>query len=1421
MSMLVYALLLVLQLTLSVCQEGIYDQAAPMVIYVDEDSGKNDSSCWHGGKEEPCSSLGLALEGMQHFNHTTVWVTAGSYALGGRGNSMEYLYMWMTDLSVAALPGNYEEEAFPVRVECEEGVGLTFIYVTNVTISRIELTGCGAYHYSTSRNSSSSPFEKFYVALYFLYSSDVTLESISVTNSTGTGVVMYATVGTNRVANSTFSLNSPAGLGYSGGGGLYIEFPYCVPILSDEAIENCSSNVPLHYVSNSNFTIEFCSFLANDATILDDTEYTFILPHLETHLAFGRGAGMSIFFKGNSGNNIISVRNSTFANNTALWGAGLFVEHQDMSHNNTFIMESSVIENNSCYHSTSENQGTGGGGVRIGHIFFENTHASHNVFIFRDVTFNKNLAYYGGGLSFYTAKEPTESTATNTVEFYECKWTHNVARVGSGVDMSMWHPVPYGAIAEPSFTNCTFSENTARYTSVLGSAEGIGAFYSDFIPISFFGFVKFESNNQTALACIGSRIQFRSNCVADFKNNSGRNGGAVALMGGSFIEVSQGTVLNFVGNEAELKGGAIFGYYIGGHDLISSRNCFIRYFDIEVTPFDWNVTFNLINNTANSKKNSIYATSLLMCYWGGAYGSTEHGAQDVFCWNRNDSFPKHWIYSGNCSDEIATSPAIFKLRESSSNDTMDNATISVRMSVIPGHKTYLPFYTKDDRGNDVTNETVFTAKVINETNERIIHIDSSSLYIADNFIDIHGTPGKSANIKLQTIDPRVISTQITVDMLHCPPGMIFNDSAGESGSRCVCRGDYGGLILCHSVLFYSELQRGSWIGIQNDTSSDFVVGQCPYCSLFTNDRTLALPPDVSQHMSVQCESINRTGVLCGQCLPGYGPVVNGFAFECHKCSPSEAKHNWVFYLLTEFLPILIFFLVVLFFNVSVSSGPANAFVFFAQVLTTVFEVDGDGSIQLNNITNSSYTSYVLKAIYIVPYDIWNQNFFHPLLPKFCLSSEISTLQLQSTGYVTAFFPLLLVVFSSLLVWAYGRGFVPIVFVCRPVHKCFARTRQIGNFQRSIIDALATFILLSYTKFTLVSFILLTSTPLSNDMGEVVSYVLYYDGTITYLGHDHIPYIIVSVIVLATFVALPPLILIGPSVIHLMKQAYKKITSKDLKLPACCNPGPILDQFLVAFHGCYKDGTGGPDSDNKIDCRWFAGFYFLLRLVLFLNFAFTGDWFLQHVLQQLICIATLLTFVIFRPYKNHLFNIVDTCIFANLTAISSLSMYNYYLTVIGSTISAVAFAIQYILIFLPLIYMIVYVSFLIWRKCSKLDWFKKTGPPSANQDDEQFLEYADEAERYRNICGSYQKRLSTNTARRDKHSVVVEDVDETRSLQEAHNSPSSADYGATSRTTHTNRSTSSSNQPSQNAHTSTAGKTEAPGVTENSLLNTVV
>ena len=629
-------------------------------IYVDPVHGVLNQSCWDGGPTLPCRTIEIALDGM--INQTIVLIESGNYSL--RANSSAGFEFWnMSDLAIMAIGNDTTlSHELPVTVECEGDTGLSFVYSRNITIRGIVFAGCGALRNSTSKSSKAPSFEEFNASFYFLFCEDLRISFVNVTRSTGIGMAIYSTVGMNIIEYSNFSYN-PADPNSTNGGGLYIEFSYCTPERYYDVDCSDESNVPPYYASYAHYTIYQSVFHNNSANITNSVNSTFILPQRDNHQAFGRGGGLSVFFKGNATNNTITVSESFFQNNTAIYGAGVFVEYQDWSQNNVFEMHSSTLESNWCYNFDSAVSGTGGGGSRVGFIFFDKTHAHHNKILFNSCHFMNNLAYFGGGLSFYTAREPEEAAPTNELEFHDCEWRENIARVGSALDLAVWHAVPLGATVKPLLANCNFFNNSASYTTQSGSIVGVGAFYTDSIPVDLHGNFTFEQNKHSALAAVSTGIYFQEDSQIHFVGNTGRTGGAIALLGYAFIQTSNGVHLQFVNNSAEIQGGAIFAQSIGEHDLISSRNCFFRYKDIEATPQQWNSSFYFENNTAKGEANSIYATSLLACQWGGAYGSAQPASSEVFCWNDDDQNPNRWEYSpGNCSTEITTSPASFNNR---------------------------------------------------------------------------------------------------------------------------------------------------------------------------------------------------------------------------------------------------------------------------------------------------------------------------------------------------------------------------------------------------------------------------------------------------------------------------------------------------------------------------------------------------------------------------------------------------------------------------------------------------------------------------------------------------------------------------------------------------------------------------------------
>ena len=211
-------------------------------------------------------------------------------------------------------------------------------------------------------------------------------------------------------------------------------------------------------------------------------------------------------------------------------------------------------------------------------------------------------------------------------------------------------------------------------------------------------------------------------------------------------------------------------------------------------------------------------------------------------------------------------------------------------------------------------------------------------------------------------------------------------------------------------------------------------------------------------------------------------------------------------------------------------------------------------------------------------------FFRTLLPHICVS--IDTLQALALDYAVAFYPLILLVVMYILIQVHICNFRVINFMFRPFHRCANCLRTQLNVGTSIVDAFATFLLLSYMKLLSVSFDLLIPTHVYNINGSSLGVYLYYDGTIEYFGEEHLPYGVLAVFVFLVFVLFPLLLLL----LYPMR-CFQRCLS-------CCGVRwHGLPIFIDAFQGCYKDGT-----NETQDCRYFAAAFLFVRILAFIIFA---------------------------------------------------------------------------------------------------------------------------------------------------------------------------------------------------------------------------
>ena len=201
------------------------------------------------------------------------------------------------------------------------------------------------------------------------------------------------------------------------------------------------------------------------------------------------------------------------------------------------------------------------------------------------------------------------------------------------------------------------------------------------------------------------------------------------------------------------------------------------------------------------------------------------------------------------------------------------------------------------------------------------------------------------------------------DTEPCPPWFILQNKTASSNTtvECVCGPpNYG--IRCHPKTCDTSLRIQQCL-TYNPVTRTQVIGFCLFENL--TEIMTTLPSNVSELNDFVCGSFNRDGQLCGACKKGCGPALLT-DFKCAKCS--SQNYGWALYLLIGFLPITVFYLVIVMFQVSATSGPLNVFIFSAQIIASVMSLD-------NLLLASRSSSQVIQQILMTFYGVWNLDFF--------------------------------------------------------------------------------------------------------------------------------------------------------------------------------------------------------------------------------------------------------------------------------------------------------------------------------------------------------------------------------------------------------------------------------------------------------------
>ena len=454
----------------------------------------------------------------------------------------------------------------------------------------------------------------------------------------------------------------------------------------------------------------------------------------------------------------------------------------------------------------------------------------------------------------------------------------------------------------------------------------------------------------------------------------------------------------------------------------------------------------------------------------------------------------------------------------------------------------------------------------------------------------------------------------------CPTWQMH--SKVNSSSTCECGPSLDGVVECN-VYDNSVSLLPCYCMSQSKLLNKTIVGNC----LYTCHRRyrITLSNTTSELDNQICKPLHRMGQLCGDCIPEYAPPVYSYSMECVKCTNNAT--NWLKYLAAAFIPLTVFYFIIVVFRISASSPKLRCFILVSQMVAMPGHLRYLYAL-LNKYIQDFRTERRLVEAALSLYSIWNLDFFRAVYHPFCIHPHISSLGILALDYLPAMYPLLLISITYCCIKLHDK-FSVIRQLLKPFHRCCFHFRKEWNIHRSLTDAFATFILLSYVKILNISFDLLIPTTIYDMKGgnDVFSF-LYYSGTVQVFKGEHTPFAILALFMMIVFNIIPLILLcLYPC------PCFQKLVN------SCKCHCQTLHVFMDIFHGCYRT--------KPVDCRYIPSVYLVIRIINLLIFSFTLSRFYYPFAAVLSLLAAVFVIVI-QPYKLPIYNKLDTCLFLLFT-----------------------------------------------------------------------------------------------------------------------------------------------------------------------------
>lgn len=427
--------------------------------------------------------------------------------------------------------------------------------------------------------------------------SGLDFDRVTVSNSSGYGLAVFAVQGVSTINNSMFSDNQ-ASTSYHGGN---------VMFLYSSCLEPCHLKVDNSEFLNGNEThMEFILSGTGGLTVLincADVKVSItnsILDH--NHGYFGGNLYICfIMFTGN----FIRLHNVTTSNGSGNRGTGIFVVVDD---------NLPINDPTSC----------GSGSLHTPHYLMEMTSVSMIGNLGFAALYFEDLGNYkfNCAVQYALIKDTTISGA-----YMDLRGTWY-----SGTTVRFSSNKPYSnkfsafKTIQATFQNVTFSGSRAAFYTVEWQPSMI---YFQMVTNVTLIDCTFEDNEQPVIKAMTTNMYFQGNHT--FRNNSGYYGTGLTLLQNSYLFLKQDTYILFADNYAYSVGAAIWLCSYVGLYIPKEIVCF---FQVETGPSNdpvGTIRVDFVNNTADYAGSSVYGPILDCVSMEGRISGSDVFLEDLQC----------------------------------------------------------------------------------------------------------------------------------------------------------------------------------------------------------------------------------------------------------------------------------------------------------------------------------------------------------------------------------------------------------------------------------------------------------------------------------------------------------------------------------------------------------------------------------------------------------------------------------------------------------------------------------------------------------------------------------------------------------------------------------------------------------------------